>query len=83
MASQKKAGQSLVNFTNDKGILYRLKTDGALEYTGHNTMFTCNARKMRIKLSAIEQIYKNQNSFIKREIGIHVTYWKHQMKKMR
>ena len=43
MISRKDAGKSLIDFTDDVGIPERLITDGATEFTGHNTEFVKEA----------------------------------------
>ena len=68
MVSCKDAGKSLVDFTNDVGIPERLITDGAMEFTGHNTKFVKEARCMHIQLHTTEQVSKNQNFAAESEI---------------
>ena len=55
MTSRAEAGRSLVDFTDDVGIPEMLTTDGAGEFTGRNTDFVKEARRMRIKLHTTEQ----------------------------
>ena len=47
MTSQKDAGKSLIDFTDDVGIHEWLVTDGATEFTGRHTEFVKEARQMR------------------------------------
>ena len=61
--------QSLVDFTDDVGILERLVTDGAWEFTGKGKQFVKEARQMRIQLHTSKQVWKNQNHAAEREIG--------------
>ena len=69
MTSRKDAGKSLIDFTDDVGILKWLIMDGAAEFTGRHTEFVKEARRMRIMLQTTEQGCKNQNHAAKREIG--------------
>jgi hypothetical protein len=50
VTSRKDSGKSLIDFTDDVGIPESLVTDGASEFTGVNTEFIKEARRMRIKL---------------------------------
>ena len=70
MISCKDAGKSLVDFTNDVGILEHLIMDGAMEFTGHNTKFVKEAQCMYIQLHTTEQGHKNQNYAAESEIGL-------------
>ena len=83
MTSRAEAGRSLVDFTDDVGIPEMLTTDGAGEFTGRNTNFVKEARRMRIKLHTTEQGRKNQNHAAEREIGILSKRWKLRMRKKR
>jgi len=76
MTSRKDAGKSLVEFTDDVGIPDRLITDGATEFTGKNTDFVKEARRMRICLHTAKQGCKNQNHAAEREIGTLAKRWK-------
>ena len=60
-AARSDAGKTLIDFTDDVGIPEELITDGAGEFTGKNTEFVKEARRMRIKLHIAEQGRKNQN----------------------
>jgi predicted GIY-YIG superfamily endonuclease len=81
MTSRKDAGKSLVDFTDDVGIPERLITDGATEFTGKNTEFMKEARRMRILLHTTEQGRKNQNHAAEHEIGFLTKRWKLRMTK--
>jgi hypothetical protein len=81
MISRKDAGKSLVDFTDDVGIPERLITDGAMEFTGRNTEFVKEARRMRIQLHTTEQGRKNQNYAAESEIGLLARRWKLRMNK--
>ena len=81
MASRADAGKSLIEFTDDVGIPENLVTDGAGEFTGKNTEFVKEARRMRIKLFTTEQGRKNQNHAAEREIGFVAKRWKLRMSK--
>jgi Reverse transcriptase (RNA-dependent DNA polymerase) len=81
MESRKDAGKSLVDFTDDVGVPELLLTDGASEFTGKNTEFVKEARRMRIKLLNSEQGRKNQNHAAEREIGFLAKRWKLRMAK--
>jgi hypothetical protein len=61
MTSRADAGKSLIDFTDDVGIPEALVTDGAGEFTGKNTEFIKEARRMRIKLYNSESGRHNQN----------------------
>jgi hypothetical protein len=81
MASRKGAVESLIDFTDDVGILETLVMDGATEFTGKHTDFIKQARKMWIKLHTAEQGRKNQNHAAEQEIGFFLKRWKLQMQK--
>jgi hypothetical protein len=81
MTSRKDAGKSLVEFTDDVGIPDQLVTDGAMEFTGKNTDFVKEARRMRICLHTAKQGRKNQNHAAEREIGTLAKRWKLRMTK--
>jgi hypothetical protein len=83
MTSRKDAGKSLIEFTDDVGIVPdRLVTDGATEFTGRHTEFVKEARhRMRILLHTTEQGRKNQNHQAEREIGFLAKRWKLRMTK--
>jgi hypothetical protein len=67
MISRKDAGKSLIDFTDDVGILERLVMDGATEFTGRHAEFVSKeARRMRIMLHTTEQGWKNQNNAAER-----------------
>ena len=83
MTRRHEAGESFVTFTDDVGIPESLTTDGAGEFTGKNTQFVREARKLRTKLYTTEQGRKNQNHPAEREIGILSTRWKSRMAKKR
>ena len=51
----KNAGKSLVDFTDDVGILEHLIMDGAMEFIGQNTEFIKEAQCMCIQLHTTEQ----------------------------
>jgi hypothetical protein len=72
MASWKEAAESLIDFTDDVGILETLVMDGATEFTGKHTDFIKQARQMRIKLHTAEQGRKNQNHAAEWEIGFFI-----------
>jgi hypothetical protein len=76
MTSRKDAGKSLIDFTDNVGILERLVTDGANEFTGRHTEFVKEARRMWIMLHLTEQGRKNQNHVAEREIGFLAKRWK-------
>jgi len=81
MSGRTDAAKSLVDFTDDVGIPETLVTDGAGEFTGKNTEFTKEARRMRIKMFTTEQGRKNQNHAAEREIGMLAKRWKLRMRK--
>jgi hypothetical protein len=81
MTSRADAGKSLVDFSDDVGIPEALVTDGASEFTGKNTEFVKEARRMRIKMHTTEQGRKNQNHPAEREIGFLAKRWKLRMLK--
>ena len=81
MTAKSDAGKSLVDFTDDVGIPERVITDGAGEFTGKNTEFVKEARRMRILLHTTEQGRKNQNHAAEREIGTLVKRWRLRMLK--
>jgi hypothetical protein len=81
MASRKEAAESLIDFTDDVGILETLVMDGATEFTGKHTDFIKQARQMRIKLDTAEQGRKNQNHAVEWEIGFLLKCWKLWMQK--
>ena len=61
-------------------------TDGATEFTGKkftgkNTEFVKQARRMRIQLHTTEQGRKNQNHVAEREIGFLAKQWKLRLQK--
>ena len=56
MTSRVDAGRSLVEFTDDVGIPENLITDGAGEFTGKNTEFVKEVRRMRIRIFTTEQV---------------------------
>ena len=70
MISQKDAGKSLVDFTDDVGIPECLIMDGAMEFTGRNTEFVKEAWCMCIQLHTTEQGQKNQNYAAESEISL-------------
>ncbi len=72
MASRKEAVESLLDFTDDVGILETLVTDGTTEFTGKHTDFIKQARQMWIKLHTAEQGRKNQNHVAEWEIGFFI-----------
>jgi hypothetical protein len=80
-ASQKEAAESLIDFTDDVGILETLVMDSATEFTGKHTDFIKQARQMRIKLHTAEQGRKNQNHVAEWEIGVLLKCWKLWMQK--
>ena len=80
-AARSDAGKTLIDFTDDVGIPEELITDGAGEFTGKNTEFVKEARRMRIKLHIAEQGRKNQNHAAERKIGILSKRWKLRMTK--
>ena len=67
-AAKSDAGKTLVEFTNDVGIPEAMIADGAGEFTGKNTDFVKEARRMRIKMCTTEQGRKNQNHAAEQEI---------------
>jgi hypothetical protein len=81
MASQKEAAESLIDFTDDVGILKTLVMDGTTEFTGKHTDFIKQARQMWIKLQTAEQGRNNQNHAAEWEIGFFLKYWKLRMQK--
>ena len=81
MTSRADAGKSLVEFTDDVGIPENLITDGAGEFTGKNTEFVKEARRMRIRMFTTEQGRKTQNHAAEREIGFLAKRWKLRMTK--
>jgi hypothetical protein len=54
-------GTSLIDFTDDIGLLARLVLDGATEFTRWHTKFVKEARRMRIMLHTTKQGRINQN----------------------
>jgi hypothetical protein len=70
MASWKEAAESLIDFTDDVGILETLVMDSTTEFTGKHTDFSKQARQMWIKLHTAEQGRKNQNHTAEQEIGV-------------
>ena len=81
MTSCKDAGKSLIEFTDNVGILEQLITDGATEFTGRHTEFIKEARHMRILLHTTEQGRKNQNHAAECKIGFLAKRWKLRMAK--
>ena len=81
MAAKSESGKSLTSFTDDVGIPESLITDGAGEFTGKNTEFVREARRMRIKLHTTEQGRKNQNHAAEREIAFLGKRWRLRMQK--
>jgi hypothetical protein len=76
MSSRKDAGKSLVDFSDDCGVPENIVTDGASKFTGNNTKFVKEARRMRSRLFTTESGRKNQNHAAKREIGLLGKRWK-------
>jgi hypothetical protein len=70
--SWKEAAESLIDFTDDVGILETLVMDSTTEFTGKHTDFSKQARQMWIKLHTAEQGRKNQNHTAEREIGFFI-----------
>ena len=62
MTSKADSGKSLIDFTDDVGIPEDLVTDLAGEFTGKNTEFIKEARRMRIRLHNTESGRHNQNA---------------------
>ena len=83
MTARSDAGQSLVDFTDDVGILERLVTDGAGEFTGKGKQFVKESRHMWIQLHTSKQGPKNQNHVAERDISFLAKLWKLQMQKKR
>ena len=81
MTARKESGQSLIDFTDDIGIPENLVTDQAGEFTGKNTLFVREARKMRIRLFHTEKGRKNQNHAAEREIAFLAKRWRLRMAK--
>ena len=76
MPARSAAGESLIDFTDDIGIPEQLVTDGAGEFTGRDTEFVKQCRRMRIKTHTTEKGRKNQNHAAEREIGNLKKRWK-------
>jgi len=79
MTARSDAGKSFMEFTDDVGIPETLVTDGAGEFTGRDTEFVKEARRVRTKLRTAEQGRKNQNHAAEREIGFLSKRWKLRM----
>ena len=77
--SRKDARKSLINFTNDVGILEHLIMDRATEFMGQHTEYVKD--QMHIMLRTTKQGHKNQNHVAESEIGLLVRHWKLHMAK--
>ena len=75
MTERYDAGQSLIDCTDDVGILERLVTDGTEEFTGKIKHFVKEACGMWIQLHTSEHGWKNQNHAAEREIGFLANQW--------
>ena len=76
ITARSESGQSLVDFTDDVGVLENLVTNGAEDFTGRAIEFVKEARRMRIRLHTSEQVSKNQNQAAEREIGFLAKRWR-------
>lgn len=66
--STSKAGETLVDFTRDVGIPTDIRTDLASYFTGKETSFVKEARRLRIKITYAEKGRHIQNHAAEREI---------------
>ena len=81
MTARSESGQLLVDFTDDVRIPEHLVTDGSGEFTGRGTEFVKEAHRIRIRLHTLEQVHRNQNQAVDREIGFLAKLWRDRMHK--